>query len=360
VNVCQFHPLGSYWRTHFCEVAHSLGITMHEVVVFCSDSCYYHGVHDDGSACGQTRADEHLGALSATTGQRDLPDLIPALTPIGVPELETIGHQTRPWAKHGSLENLVEFHHFDMSTWSCRGKCPHGGCCKKADCKDLCYENPHLHSTCHSFKFDAKTLTCQLFRQVTAHYSSLGGHSGPGFWQSLLYMGATLPEAPFTITARIRSVVRTGCQDIIAWSDGQASWIAVEFRLNEGKLMYGENPFTDPKENSWKEVQSQGMLADSAWHNVAVVRERSGKVSLFAEGAHVAEGKVSPDVPAGLRPNARSARVSRFFQDCVLNGDVSRLQIFDSALNASLLAAIAGASNHGNAEDGHAHHWLAG
>jgi len=43
LNVCQFHPLGPYWRRLFCDALAVIGVKMREFEVFCDDECWYHG-----------------------------------------------------------------------------------------------------------------------------------------------------------------------------------------------------------------------------------------------------------------------------------------------------------------------------
>lgn len=45
INVCQYHPLGVYWRDNFCQVAHhTLRLNTTEVLTFCDDACWFRGV----------------------------------------------------------------------------------------------------------------------------------------------------------------------------------------------------------------------------------------------------------------------------------------------------------------------------
>lgn len=58
INVCHYHPLGAYWRDHFCEAVWQLQIDVREAVAYCTDSCWYLGVagttsaHDSQDLCG--------------------------------------------------------------------------------------------------------------------------------------------------------------------------------------------------------------------------------------------------------------------------------------------------------------------
>lgn len=52
INICHYHPLGAYWRNHFCEAAWQLHITLPEVAYFCTDSCWYLGKSIKATASG--------------------------------------------------------------------------------------------------------------------------------------------------------------------------------------------------------------------------------------------------------------------------------------------------------------------
>jgi len=41
VNVCHYHPLGSYWRDLFCEATARIGVSIPEATAFCNDICWY-------------------------------------------------------------------------------------------------------------------------------------------------------------------------------------------------------------------------------------------------------------------------------------------------------------------------------
>merc|ERR1712079_60414 len=53
LNVCQFHPLGAYWRSLFCDAAAFVQIKLVEVDHFCNDECWYHG---SSSSCTEVNA----------------------------------------------------------------------------------------------------------------------------------------------------------------------------------------------------------------------------------------------------------------------------------------------------------------
>lgn len=43
LNMCQYHPLGAYWRNLFCDATAIVGVQLPEVDAFCSDDCWYLG-----------------------------------------------------------------------------------------------------------------------------------------------------------------------------------------------------------------------------------------------------------------------------------------------------------------------------
>lgn len=63
VNVCQFHPLGSYWRDLFCDAAAQMGLRLVDVGAYCNDACWYRGVQPPGPGGA---AAEACGPLNAT------------------------------------------------------------------------------------------------------------------------------------------------------------------------------------------------------------------------------------------------------------------------------------------------------
>jgi len=52
INVCHYHPLGAYWRNHFCEAAWQVHISLPEVAHFCTDSCWYLGKSINAAGSG--------------------------------------------------------------------------------------------------------------------------------------------------------------------------------------------------------------------------------------------------------------------------------------------------------------------
>jgi len=49
INVCHYHPLGSYWRDHFCRAAQRAVqlVKLLKVAAYCSDDCYYRDANCD-------------------------------------------------------------------------------------------------------------------------------------------------------------------------------------------------------------------------------------------------------------------------------------------------------------------------
>jgi len=55
VNVCQYHPLGAFWRSRFCEAASLMGLHQPSVAAYCSDDCWVRGRGEStasGLICG--------------------------------------------------------------------------------------------------------------------------------------------------------------------------------------------------------------------------------------------------------------------------------------------------------------------
>jgi len=63
VNVCQFHPLGSYWRDLYCDAAAQLRLRLVDVGAYCNDDCWYRGLQPPGPGGA---AAEACGPLNAT------------------------------------------------------------------------------------------------------------------------------------------------------------------------------------------------------------------------------------------------------------------------------------------------------
>lgn len=70
LNVCHFHPLGAYWRTHLCDAAQLVGIHVPEVVAFCDDACWYNGRSAGVPVAGSSpnAAADACGSLNQTLG----------------------------------------------------------------------------------------------------------------------------------------------------------------------------------------------------------------------------------------------------------------------------------------------------
>jgi len=65
VNICQFHPLGAYWRDLFCDAAAQMGLRLVDIGAYCNDACWYRGVQPPGPGGS---AAEACGPLNATLG----------------------------------------------------------------------------------------------------------------------------------------------------------------------------------------------------------------------------------------------------------------------------------------------------
>jgi len=75
LNMCQYHPLGPYWRSLFCDAIARVGIHLREIRAFCNDECWYQGRppqewSDDET--GMKARDWHLcGFISGTPSSAD-------------------------------------------------------------------------------------------------------------------------------------------------------------------------------------------------------------------------------------------------------------------------------------------------
>jgi len=341
LNVCHLNPIAAYWRDRFCEAVKVVGTHMHSVMTFCSDSCYFHGVHPDGVVCKQydrsVEKPEWRGPLNATTGHRDPSNILPVLAVVGSPIAE-VGEAPPGHAPKPVFPKVVLLKSYDMSKWSCGGKCPHGGCCEATDCAAECQRQ----DACATQIFNSATQICNMFTRLVPTWSSDGGRSGPLIKDSLVWHGARYPEAgDFTITARIRSNSSEDCQDIIAWGDGQGSWMSAEFRLSSGGgLLYGENPSSNPVANTWVQVQTPALgLNNGTWKDIAVSRHKSGDVALYVDGKQVANATGFGAPPNGLLPRARSGRVAHT-QDCVFIGNITDMHIYGEALTDNMVFAV--------------------
>jgi len=88
VNMCQYHPLGAYWRTLFCEAVAMSSIYMAEVQAYCSDRCWYLGDNGDQGAWAQLCAPS--GHFNTTVDEADYVAKL-----IGTPVEEMTLHPTR-------------------------------------------------------------------------------------------------------------------------------------------------------------------------------------------------------------------------------------------------------------------------
>uniref|UniRef100_A0A7S2PS89 LamG-like jellyroll fold domain-containing protein n=1 Tax=Zooxanthella nutricula TaxID=1333877 RepID=A0A7S2PS89_9DINO len=344
LNACHFNPLAAHWRSFFCEAHQLLQTDIHSVKSFCSDACYYHGQHADGVACLAGAPRPLRGAISGSTGHRYPAHILPELVETGkpAPEAWRAQHlQPTPKPPKPAGTDEVNFLSLEMATWNCRGVCPSGGCCDDQDCALQCEHNPEISGRCQGFKFDKAKLICRVYAHLEPFWSSEGGHSGPNFQASLVYPGASLPAGGFTVTAKIRSKSHEACQDIMAWGDGEGSWMSVEFRLNKGNLLYGENPHRHADADTWRQVESANLqLNNGLWQDVAVSRHSSGEVALFVNGFRVQAGRIMRAQPVGLLPRARSCRVART-RDCIFKGQVTSIRIYDRALSDDMMYGLA-------------------
>eukprot|EP00927_Polykrikos_kofoidii_P022605 TRINITY_DN21036_c0_g1_i2.p1 TRINITY_DN21036_c0_g1~~TRINITY_DN21036_c0_g1_i2.p1 ORF type:complete len:1319 (+),score=145.82 TRINITY_DN21036_c0_g1_i2:43-3957(+) len=171
-------------------------------------------------------------------------------------------------------------------------------------------------------------------------HCSAGGSSGPGFADSVHFAGAALPPPPLTVSVRFRLTCAGAYQTLVGWGARASVLSGVELRVTpQGALQYGE---LGP--NGWHSVVAAStattlQLVDGAWHRVAVVRRKGGKVSLFADGRLVAQGALPGIFPEGLLNDARSARLTHGHHDYVALGDVTALRIFATALSDEVLAS---------------------
>uniref|UniRef100_A0A7S2Q1N9 Uncharacterized protein n=1 Tax=Zooxanthella nutricula TaxID=1333877 RepID=A0A7S2Q1N9_9DINO len=161
----------------------------------------------------------------------------------------------------------------------------------------------------------------------TADYRLVHGQSVRRVKSAIQYAGAALPHTGgLSILGWVRTFWKQRCQAIIAWDDGKHS---VELRLMGGDLLYGEN-FA-----GWTEVRTRGKaIADGAWHTVGVTRAAGGAVHLFVDGAVAHTGKLAHPKMEPISGWPRSTLPTH----CALNGEVSDLSVFRSALPDKLVA----------------------
>eukprot|EP00929_Paragymnodinium_shiwhaense_P123779 TRINITY_DN9802_c0_g3_i5.p1 TRINITY_DN9802_c0_g3~~TRINITY_DN9802_c0_g3_i5.p1 ORF type:complete len:671 (-),score=67.04 TRINITY_DN9802_c0_g3_i5:652-2664(-) len=159
-----------------------------------------------------------------------------------------------------------------------------------------------------------------------------GGASGPNFEDSLMFDEATLPQPPFSLLLRIRALPVNSFQTLVGWGSTKANGFGVEFRLTpHGMLEYGEVSVQWLSETS----SSHAPLSDGLSHDVAVIREADGSISLYVDYALVGRGRIIASLPTTLTTFARSARLTGGRNDYVARGNVSCGSIYDTALLVS-------------------------
>jgi len=55
LNMCQFHPLGPYWRGLFCDAIALMGVNLDEFAAFCDDECWYRGRRQTSASSASTQ-----------------------------------------------------------------------------------------------------------------------------------------------------------------------------------------------------------------------------------------------------------------------------------------------------------------
>jgi len=148
------------------------------------------------------------------------------------------------------------------------------------------------------------------------------------------YHGAKLPPPPYTLILDIQTTSKSRCQEVIGWfaEDGRST----ELRLVGGDLLFGEN------DAEWKQVTTDKLaLNRGEWQRIAIQREVSGIVQIFAGGKLKARGRVDAHAPRGLSTDPRSSRFNGKESDCFLHGKVQDLSIFNFLVKPEVLAEIA-------------------
>lgn len=56
----------------------------------------------------------------------------------------------------------------EMSSWSCRGACPGGGCCDESDCAWSCLKDSNYSSLCKTYAWTSSSLRCMLFAEASS------------------------------------------------------------------------------------------------------------------------------------------------------------------------------------------------
>eukprot|EP00419_Tripos_fusus_P000061 CAMPEP_0172685352 /NCGR_PEP_ID=MMETSP1074-20121228/20175_1 /TAXON_ID=2916 /ORGANISM="Ceratium fusus, Strain PA161109" /LENGTH=524 /DNA_ID=CAMNT_0013504479 /DNA_START=139 /DNA_END=1713 /DNA_ORIENTATION=+ len=70
LNVCQFHPLGPYWRRLFCDAIAIMGVRLERLESFCDDECWYSGKRQLSASHG-SKQHPSCGAINGTLSYMD-------------------------------------------------------------------------------------------------------------------------------------------------------------------------------------------------------------------------------------------------------------------------------------------------
>jgi len=169
---------------------------------------------------------------------------------------------------------------------------------------------------------DPNGLPAPLELESRAAYRFNYGRS-VGNWQTpVVFVDATLPHPSFTIVGHFRTGARLPCQTIIRWASAHGHYAMLT--LKWGQMVWAE------KVHGTSFVKSSEMqLTDGAWHQFAMLRLRSGGVSMFVDGKLAHVGHINTRAPRNLPKNPTTTG----YMGCTLNGEVRDLQIFHHALS---------------------------
>jgi len=70
LNMCQFHPLGPFWRRLFCDAIAVIGVRIDAFEAFCDDECWYHGRRQTSANSG-SRHQPFCGSINGTLSYMD-------------------------------------------------------------------------------------------------------------------------------------------------------------------------------------------------------------------------------------------------------------------------------------------------
>jgi len=70
LNMCQFHPLGPYWRGLFCDAIAVMDIIVEEFEALCDDECWYRGKPQMSASSGSTQR-PFCGTINGTLRYMD-------------------------------------------------------------------------------------------------------------------------------------------------------------------------------------------------------------------------------------------------------------------------------------------------